>query len=197
MRVNDAGTNLYRIDFVNYNDPNVSPLFETINGVMIVLMEEADPGLRFTINPGDDQFLPLGPGPNPVTYQLPTDFGDGAAVTATGTVHGELSEESVRHGGFVHQTGTLRMEEPSQRFLLIVRLGVEYEYDPKILPSFDEWPVGAYEIGIFAGGTSSTPFLVTFFGDGRAFYPYRGSSCDVNLDVPFDHIEAGNPCSGL
>jgi hypothetical protein len=195
VTVDEIAENLFQITFTNFNDPAL-PIFDTVNGVMMVRMDEVTPGLNYTINPGEEDFLPLGAAPHFVVYQLPADFGDGAAVKVSGTVHGLLDEDSLRHEGFVHQTGTLRMEEPTQRFLFVERLGIEYEFDSDIFPSFSEWPFGAYEVGVFGNGTSSTPFIVSFNGDGGASFPYRDSTCNVNLDVPLDEPESGNPCSG-
>jgi len=195
VSVDEIAENLFQITFTNFNDPSLQ-IFDTINGTMIVRMDEVTPGLDYTINPGEEDLLPLGAAPHFLVYQLPSDFGDGAAVRVSGTVHGVLDEDSVRHEGFVHQTGTLRAEEPTQRFLFVLRLGVEYDFDADIFPSFGEWPFGAYEIGMFGQGVPNTPFLVSFNGDGAASFPYRDSTCNVNLDVPLDEPETGNPCSG-
>ena len=197
----EIAPDLFEVTFTNFNDPALAPLFDTVNGTMIVFMEETTPGLKYTINPGEDALLQLGPGLHSLVYQLPSDFGDGAAVTVSGTLHGELDQGSLRHAGFVHQTGTLRMEEPTQRFLFILRLGIEYDFDADILPSFAEWPVGPYEIGLFGEGSPLAPFLVSFNGNGGASFPYRGHTCNVIVDIPIDQIldnpAAGNPCAGL
>lgn len=198
LTINEIADGLFQVTAENYNDPSLSELFDTINGTMIVRVDETTPGLDYTINPGEEAFLPIGAAPHFLIYQLPSDFGDGAAVKVSGTLHGQLDEGSVRHEGFVHQTGTMRMEEPTQRFLFILRLGIEYEFDPDILPSFGEWPFGAYEMGLFGDGAPLTPFLVSFNGNGGASYPYRGTTCNVNLTVPIgEDISAGNPCSGF
>jgi hypothetical protein len=195
MTISHVGGITYSVDLENYNDPRVSPIFQTINGTMMIALTEASPGLRFTINPGDHLVLNFGPGPNQVVYALPPDFGDGAEVMVSGTTNGVLNNGS--SAGFVRETGKVRMEERSQRFLLIEELALDYEYDASILPSFETFPVGRYEVGIFLGGTPSAPFRVTFHGDGLASYPYRGRTCQVNLDVPSHNIDAGNPCADL
>ena len=198
LTIDEISEGLFQVTFTNFNDPLLNELFDTINGTMMVRMDESTPGLDYTINPGEEDFLPLGAAPHFLIYQLPSDFGDGAAVKVSGTVHGQLDEGSVRHEGFVHQTGTLRMEEPTQRFLFVLRLGVEYEFDSDIVPAFGEWPFGAYEMGLFGQGSTLTPFLVSFNGNGGASYPYRGTTCNVNLAIPLsDDISGGNPCSGF
>jgi hypothetical protein len=199
LTIDEIAEDVFQLTFTNFNDPSISQLLELINGSMIVSMEETDPGLSYTINPGEDDFLPFGLGPHFLVYQLPSAIG--ATLAVSGTVHGELDDSAARHEGFVHETGTLRIEDPTARFLFILRLGIEYEFDAKIFPSFSQWPVGAYEVGIFGEGSPITPFIVSFDGDGGASFPYRGHNCDVDLNRPIDDLlddlGAGNPCSGF
>jgi hypothetical protein len=186
----DPGSGGYRVELASYNDPDVDPNLALITGEMIVVLHEISPGLRFTINPGeDDVTIPFG---HSVNYQLPADIGDAARLDVFGSVTGDADAPSLRHEGYAHETGTLRIQETTQGILIIEHLALEFEYDPELTPSFvGRWPLGSYEVGIFSQGTS-LPIDVTFDGNGGASFPYRGGVCNVNLADP----EFGNPCLG-
>lgn len=189
----DAIPGRIRVDFVNYVDTDIEPIFALIEGRIIVEVEQTAPGLVFTINPDDAPFLPFGPGPNGMLITLIQNFGDGSTLTVSGITHGELvNADTAGLRGIVEETGTLRLEDSSQGFLIVQTLGTEFEYDGRVDGSFARYPAGKIETAFFQGGASS-PFDIEFDGFGGATYPYRDRICESNLT---DH-QNGNSCAGL
>lgn len=182
-----------RVDFVNYVDSDLEPIFALIEGRLIIHVERTAPGLEFTINPDDGPFLTFGPGPNAMLITLIQNFGDGSTVTVSGITHGELvNADTAGLRGIVDETGTMRLEDPSQGFMIVQSLETEFEYDGRVDGSFARYPAGKVETAFFQGG-ASPPFDIEFDGFGGATYPYRGRVCESNLT---DH-QNGDSCSGL
>ncbi len=187
--LNDPGPGEYLVTFTAYNDPFVDVILAAINGSMVVVLPEISPGLQFTINPGEEDVT--FPQEHFVVYQLPDEF-DGASLRVSGSLTGVASASGLRHAGYAHEAGTLRIDEFTQQILIVEEVAVEFEYDPEITPSFiSRWPLGSYEAGFFLLGASN-PISITFDGNGGASFPYRGGVCNVNLE----DIEFGNSCAG-
>jgi hypothetical protein len=145
--------------------------------------------------------------PEGMIYALPSDFGGAILdVTTPGHTSNPLVDPYGVNGvldcvlgtaGFVHETGTVRIEERIQSILLIEEMEIEYAYDESISPPFSPWPTGRYEIasfsvqGFFGGGVVSAPVDVTFDGFGGAVFPLGDRTCQVNLR------DGTNPCEGL
>jgi hypothetical protein len=179
---------IHNVTFDAYNDFEVEPLLTTITGSMRIRLDEISPGLDYTINPGEEDVT--FPQDTFVLYQLPTEF-DSARLRVSGTVRGVMDASAARQEGFVHQTGTIRLDENVQGILLVESLAIEYPYDALLTPSFDSpWPAGSYELGLFFLLGAQPPINITFDGHGGASIPFQGGVCNVNLD----DLENGNPC---
>jgi hypothetical protein len=181
----------------------------TLNGDMYIEWLETSPGLHFTI---EMPFNHLTGNPEGMIYALPADFGSAILDVTTpghtanpildpygsnGVLDCALDAGGLRHEGFVHETGTIRIEERVQTLLLVEELEIEYAFDESLSSPFSPWPTGRYEIaslsslGFFAGAVVSAPVDVTFDGFGGAVFPLGDRICEVNLR------DGTNPCEDL
>lgn len=182
------------VEFVNFQDTDVERLFDSVVGTMVVELLQTAPGLRFTINPGEEPLLSLGTGPHALEITLDPNLGGGLTLLVSGTTRGTLAaSDAAGLVGIVTETGTIRAEVLAQRVLIILTLANTFDYDGRVEGSFDRYPGGFYNAAYFDSGVPSSPFRMTFDGLGQSTYPYRGRTCSVDLT----NVEAGNPCQNL
>jgi hypothetical protein len=157
--------------------------------------------LRYTITLPDDGTATPGVG-----YTLPPQFG-GTVLATTGRIHCELVD-IVHDGagrivsGFLSQTGTMRLENRADFFLLVEELDLLYEWPWPVLRNdcsddappleFAPFPHGLYEIAGFTTGFTGPltgfPLEVEFDGCSTGEFTANGQTCTVDL------VNCTSPC---
>jgi hypothetical protein len=208
----DANPATFGVTFTNYVVAcEAMPLTvnsdAAVGGRMAITLVETSPGLVFEVSlpilpaprfPGDVYFVPAG-----FTIQLPAE--QGSLILAVTTPDGPLRfaldgpRAGLRHEGFVHVEGTVRLEDRLQPLVIVEELALEYAYDDDLLTKLADWPSGSYEIAGFGGGsgggfggaTPGYPVEVFFDGLGGVAFPVDERTCFGNM------VTGENPCEDL
>jgi hypothetical protein len=153
------------------------------------MIVEIDPtafpdSMRFTITLPDDG----SPAPG-VVYQLPAEF-DGTILATSGTIYGELVD--IEYGGtgeitrgYVHITGSIRLEDRTGPLFFVQELDLRYLWEPPL--PFSAFPEGTYEISgfthtNFTGAIVGNPIEIQWDGFSQGTYTgSEGQLCTIDL----------------
>lgn len=196
IRLQGGDPNERRLIFTNYwIECGAEQLELLVNGEMLIEFFETSPGLRYTVTlpyvvDSDFVLVPFG-----TTYTLPANAG-GFNLDVTGQLECELDAAARRHGGGVHEAGTVRFEDRSGLVTVVHEVDIEFEFDEELQPPFSNWPAGSIELASFtvnpfSGGLPSIPLQVTYDGFGGISFRLSGRDCDANLAT------GENPCEDL
>ena len=191
----DGNPNTYRVTFSLYTTgcrDFLPLLFATdpdVDGAMIMTIGETSPGLSYTLDFPYDLAANL---PAGITIQLPSEIGlDFGFTTPFGPITYTLDQDRGVADAQLQMRGTLRWEDRANGFNMVQELALAYPVDETESPIVTKYPIGAYQISLWAGGVTGLPVNVGFLGEGVVVYYVDGTNCRGNLALNI------NPCEDL